>query len=148
MLIPLKQFYCDTCHQVIEEPQDGFIRWYDTGNKYLRFGIYHSGKCLLLKDNYMAREAHLNTFINENYLMANLLSFLDIGKLHQEEYKGTEIADLREYTEIMRRLTIPYYEEARKYWEEAKNDGYFEGASEIWIYAVDNLKNLIEKYGS
>ena len=27
MLKPLKQFYCDSCNQIIEKPKDGWVEW-------------------------------------------------------------------------------------------------------------------------
>ena len=46
----------------------------------------------------------------------------------------------------MRRLTIPYYEEARLYWSRAEADGFFDGANEVWLYMPHNLEALIERY--
>jgi hypothetical protein len=33
--------------------------------------------------------------------------------------------------EFTRRLTVPYYEEAQLYWNQAEQDGLFDGANEI-----------------
>ena len=49
--------------------------------------------------------------------------------------------------ELVRRLTIPHYEEARLYWDKAKQNGFFEGANEIWVYLPNNLRDLIQEYG-
>jgi len=35
---------------------------------------------------------------------------------------------------------------ARLYWNEAIDDGYFDGANEVLIYSVNFLKTLVEKY--
>ena len=86
-------------------------------------------------------------FINDEYQMANILSFLDVGPYHCNTFSGSSINDIREYVELVRRLTIPYYEEARMYWQEALDDGYFTDANEIWIYGTKTLKHLIEEYG-
>ena len=164
MLAPLKQFICDTCGKVINSPEEGWIEWIsklDTEKhtseihsfnivhhyyssplaKPNNEGCYQHGEKLGRSDN------HLDQFINDNHKMANILRMLDIGPYHDPDFKATDIKDLRQYVETVRRLTIPYYEEARLYWDKAKEDGYFDGSNEIWIYSVDNLKYLIEKYG-
>jgi hypothetical protein len=163
MLRPLKQFICDTCRQIINKPEEGWIEWISnrnpkTGtNEIHSFNIVHhsssshlartnSKTCYQHKGKSGRRDIPLNDFINENHKMSNILSMLDVGPYHNPDYKGTEITDLRQYVEIMRRLTIPYYEEARQYWEKAQDDGYFDGCTETGIYGIDSLKLSVEKY--
>lgn len=164
MLIPLKQFICDTCGEIIQKPEDGWVEWISVYNESTKkfnthsyrivhhqsaspkkessyYGCYQHDKAKGRCDN------HLHHFINDEYQMANILSFLDVGPYHCNTFSGTGINDIREYVEFVRRLTIPYYEEARIYWQEALEDGYFEDANEIWIYGTKTLKQLIEKYG-
>lgn len=80
--------------------------------------------------------------------MPFLLHFLDLGDFHQPDFKGPRVADVREWVEFTRRLTIPYYEEARLYWNKAIDAGYFDGANEIKIYTEDFLKGLIDEFGN
>lgn len=80
--------------------------------------------------------------------MAELLQFIDIGAYHELDFAGPHVNDLREWSELARRLTIPYYEQARLFWEQAQSDGYFQDANEILIYTEEFLKELIEKYGN
>ncbi|WP_054749991.1 hypothetical protein [Ruminiclostridium josui] len=56
------------------------------------------------------------------------------------------VADIRKWIDFYRRLQLPYYEEARQYWEEAISDGYFDDANEIYIYLPEKLKRMIEHY--
>ncbi len=164
MLIPLKQFICDTCSEVINSPEEGWIEWISKLDpvKHTReihsFNIVHQYSasplaktnnegCYQHQGKSGRSDNHLNQFISENYKMANILRMLDIGPYHNPVFKGTDITDLRQYVETVRRLTIPYYEEARLYWNKAKEDGYFDGSNEISIYGVENLKYLIEKFG-
>lgn len=79
--------------------------------------------------------------------MAELLRFVDVGEYHEPDFAGPHVTDLREWTELVRRLSIPHYEEARLYWSRARSDGYFDGANEIIIYSEGFLKGMIEKYG-
>ena len=58
------------------------------------------------------------------------------------------VRDVREYVELMRRLALPYYEEARTLWGLATESGFFEGGGdELWVYAPETLKALIARYG-
>jgi hypothetical protein len=164
MLEPLKQFICDTCHQVINSPEDGWIEWISKFSEdkerieshSFRIVHHHSTSpqatpynegCYQHSRKIGRSDSHLHHFLDENYKMANILTFLDIGPYHDPDYKTTEITDMRQYVETVRRITIPHYEEARLYWEHAKEDGYFNGANQLWIYGVENLKILIEEYG-
>ena len=79
--------------------------------------------------------------------MGHLLSFLDEGPIHDPEYSGPRAKDIREFVDIVRRLTIPYYEEARLYWRRAQADGFFSGCGHVAIYQPDTLKLLIDTYG-
>jgi len=160
MLIPLKQFICDKCDQIIEYQVDGNVEWEQiilerapARLENFGFKIIHNSlsspfdDCFFYSHKTNGKFTALNDFQNENQ-MPRLLSFLDAGPHHVPHYLGPEIQNMREFVEFARRLTLPYYEEARTYFQEAETDGYFDGANEIWIYQPDILKNLIEKYSS
>lgn len=163
MLRPLTQFYCDTCGEIINSPEEGWIEWiskydeethsYNTHSFRIVHHYAHSpiayetnAGCYQHDGEICRHDSHLHHFLSEDYKMANILKFLDIGPIHDPDYKGTSLTDIREYVEIVRRLTIPHYEEARKYWAEAREDGFFQDANELWIYGVKNLKQLIDTY--
>ena len=164
MLKSLKQFYCDTCGEIINSPKEGWIEWisnYDEetrSNKTHSFRIVHhythspiatdtNQGCYQHIGEIGRHDSHLHHFLNEDCIMANVLKFLDIGPYHDPDYKETNLPDIREYVELVRRLTIPHYEEARHYWAEAVEGGFFHGANEGRIYNVKNLKQLIAIYG-
>lgn len=155
MLKPLSQFVCDTCRQLIEKPEDGWFEWLEGDDgKAHSFRIVHNGPssprkergCNYRHDTADLMDGDLTDFIGPN--VAALYRFLDAGPYHDPKAKYlSAVRDLREYTEILRRLTLPYYEEARLSWSAAKNDGYFDGANEVWLYMPDTLKTLINRYG-
>ncbi|HLT41763.1 MAG TPA: hypothetical protein VKZ95_03585 [Sphingobacteriaceae bacterium] len=160
MLAPLKQFICDKCNNLIESPADGYVEWEQIilkGNparlENLGFKIIHNSlsspleNCFFYSHSTNGQSSSLIEFLNENQ-MPRLLSFLDAGPHHVPHYLGPEIQNMREFVEFARRLTLPYYEEARTFFHDAETDGYFEGANEIWIYQSEILKNLIDKYSS
>ena len=156
MLKPLSQWMCDYCGQLIAEPEEGYLEWLDDG-KVHDFKIVHhaphspsrpkGGDCYHHTENPHRQDLSLDNYAGDNAL-PSLISFLDVGPYHDPDAKHSpRVADMREFSELMRRLTIPYYEEARLYWSEAEADGFFAGANEIWIYMPENLKDLIEQYG-
>lgn len=157
MLKPLKQFICDTCGQVIEKPEDGWFEWIQVDHtqprhsfrivhhksasprKHLEEGCYQHGNARGRSDD------HLHNILEHELI--HLLYFLDVGPHHDPDAKDPGVQNMREFLEIFRRLTIPYYEEARQYASIAKKDGYFEQANELMVYTEDFLRGLIEKYG-
>ena len=166
MLKPLEQFICDTCGQIIEKPEHGWVEWESKiegdppRQEQWGFKIVHhsphsplkgehkrDGGCYHYTHSSHRSDLHLTDFLGDNQ-MPELLSFLDVGPYHDPDYSGPSIVEMREFVEFARRLTIPYYEEARQYWSDALSDGYFGDANEIWIYLPENLEALINKYGS
>ncbi len=156
MLEPLKQFVCDTCGGTIEKPEDGWVEWlgyYDEQkekliNKDFRI-CHHQSRCMKLANHRHVSDNHLNNMLNDNSMVIQLFSMLDPGpNVSPEHYKGPEVEDIRETIEFLRRLTLPYYEEARQYWSDAIADGYFSGSNEVAAYLPYTLKNIIERYSN
>lgn len=156
-LKPLEQFICDYCGEVIEAPEHGWLEWLvdiDAGFAASDFYVVHHAMysprkpqhCYHHQHDARRHDLYLTQFLDGKG-MARLLKFLDAGPYHEPDYNGPRVADMREFVELMRRLTIPYYEEARLYWDRAERDGFFAGANEIWLYLPDNLETLIERYG-
>jgi hypothetical protein len=159
MLKPLTEFYCDTCHNLIKDISHGYVDWISASSpqtirKDNGFRIIHkqnfsplsgSNGCYIYTGNKDLSSLPLNSFLNDTGII-QLLSLLDVGVYHAAQYKGPTISDMREFVEFFRRLTIPYYEEARLYWQEAENNGDFSGDNEINIYSPDKLKDIIKKY--
>jgi hypothetical protein len=149
---PLEQFICDTCGQIINSIDDGYVEWLSYHDETLNERIakdfriiHHKTKCFKLDHKYGQSTLPLKEFTGTTGLI-HLLKLLDIGPFHEPIYSRPDIKDFREYTEFFRRLTLPYYEEARQWWSEATSDGYLENYNEIPIYFPDNLKRMIEHY--
>jgi hypothetical protein len=77
--------------------------------------------------------------------MPLLLSFLDVWS-SREGCAGPWVQDAREFVELTRRLTVPYYEEARTLWHAARADGFFAGIDETAAYSPATLEALVKKY--
>lgn len=158
MLRPLEQWICDYCGEVIGEPRQGMLEWLhntgDTRRWVAEFRIVHNpaqsakGGCYHHEGKYGRADMHLSEMVGGGGLV-HLLAFIDAGPYHDPQFKhGPEVKDWREFTEVMRRLFVPYYEEARKYWKRAIADEVFDGANEVWVYHPDTSRMLVEKYGS
>jgi hypothetical protein len=142
----LQQWVCDTCGETIEEPEHGWIEWL-TDEDMVAYGfriVHHAphsprrsagGRCQYGRGMMVADEA-LPSFIGADGL-ANFLSLLETNPLK----------DQQEFISLVRRLHIPHYEEARLYWSSAKDDGFFDGANELWPYLQETLLSIIDRYG-
>jgi hypothetical protein len=155
-LKPLQQWICDECGELIKEPRHGYLEWLSgADHKAHGFRIVHhaprsprkpEADCYRYARQAGRRDLDLDWFTGTAGI-PGLLRFLDVGPYHEPTYRGPEVLDIREWTELFRRLHLPYYEEARLHWEDALRDGFFDEANEVWVYLPETLKKLIEKYG-
>jgi hypothetical protein len=157
-LVPLQQWICDSCREVIQRPEDGWLEWvslYHNGahdfrivhhktrsprGEQSRSGCYQHERAVGRKDVALERFAGPDA-------IAHLLTFLDAGYIDPDD-SGPQVKSTRELTELIRRLAIPHYEEARLYWSEAVNAGFFEGANEMSPYRRETLLAIIENFGA
>lgn len=155
-LIPLRQWICDTCGEVIESPRDGWLEWVATDSRHARdFRIVHHRPvsprgehppdgCYQHASERGRQDSHLDSFVGADGL-ARLLSFLDIGYIDPDD-SGPRVESTRELAELTRRHMLPHYEEARLYWSEAVSDGFFDGANEVSPYTQTTLTAIIERF--
>jgi len=54
-----------------------------------------------------------------------------------------KFADMKEFIKVLRRLHLPYYEEARLYWNDALRDGFHDGC----CFDENTLLDIIKNYG-
>ncbi len=154
MLIPLKQWFCDNCGEVINSHNEGWVEWLYPDTKKYGFKIVHhaefspnkpEGNCYFYNDSIGRQDIYLSDFVG-TYQAARILFFLYPGVYHIPEYKGHYIKDIREFAEFVRRLTIPHYEEARLYWSQSIADGLISDQNEVSIFDPNLLKKIVEKY--
>lgn len=137
-LQPLTQWICDHCGDVISSASEGWLEWYQerspngTWSKNKGFRIVHRDPpCIYNERKHMSLE---------NFVEANGLNYL-LSKLGLDA-----IDDVSSYIEIMCRLQIPYYEEARLYHEDAVQDGYFDGENELTRGLQETSVDLLNYY--
>jgi len=139
-LKPLQQFICDECQGVIEKIEDGWVEWFNGHENPIHgFRIVHAsgvsprskegGNCFYPESPYVS-DLHLDVFTGSDGL-AFLLSFFQ-----------RNVSDPNELIEIIRRIHIPYYEEARHYLERA----YYNKIIDNKVYGQEDLKRVIKEY--
>lgn len=139
---PLKQWVCDTCGEIINDVKEGWLEWFtDKDGKKSGFRIVHYLRGCQYNDQVLFHEGKilgdmpLKDFIGPNGL-SYLLVMLDMY----------ELRDRKEVIEIIRRLHVDYYEEARQYWDLAEQDYFFADANEVWPYLPRTCLQIIINY--
>jgi hypothetical protein len=146
-LIPLQQWKCDTCGQIIDGPQAGWVEWLagpTAGTKAHGFRVVHNSNRCQYPSTGRVRDMHLIHLTGSDGL-ATLLALLAPGGRTGDRERG--VADLDEWGELVRRLHVPHYEEARQYWSDADADSFFAGMEARLIYSQATLKSILSQYG-
>ncbi|MCM3063200.1 hypothetical protein MH109_04335 [Bacillus altitudinis] len=134
-----EQWYCDFCGEIIESDKEGMFQWdSDLDLKAINFRIVHHKtvkQCHPKNNERHLSDGHLHWYTGSEGL-SDLLTF-------KHKYK----LDLLEFDEIIRRLHVDYYEEARKYFAISRNNGDEHDVYEIGDYSQAALKSIIRKYG-
>jgi hypothetical protein len=156
---PLEQWLCDTCGRLIEGVAEGYVEWNAEntfGDKEIAkdFHIVHvggrsslgpPGYCFQHQNARGRRDLPMKDFLGPKGI-AQMLSFLDVGTFHLEEYSGHAVGDMREFVELFRRTQLPYYEQARNYFSRAKRDDFLGSPNEIYLFMPQTLKEIIQEY--
>ncbi len=156
-LIPLQQWYCDSCGEIIQEPEHGYLEWRDriVGGRYLKYGfrVVHQTGHTPYKEQRRncyyswterAGDLCLPSFLGSEGI-ARLTSWIDGGEDINEIPLGPTVADMREWTLLFRRLHLPYFEEARRYLAKALREDY-DDCNEVYLYMPDTLKKIIVEH--
>jgi len=148
-LIPLQQWICDKCGQVIVKPEDGWLEWLAAPHTHRRrgFKIVHHTSASPRAEKHGDCYPYSNHPDRQNYHLEPFLGADGLARLSVWVY-SPGVKDLKEWVEMIRRLHVPHYEEARRCWKAAQSDGYFEGLVEEDRYSQDVLQGIIQQYGS
>lgn len=159
-MTPLKQWICDTCGELIEKPEQGWLEWkykHGTPGTVSEFRICHQLLSSPEKDSNREgcyrhagpgrQDNHLHYFVGPDG-MISLLAKLDQGRVIDPDGKSVcGVSDVANWTETFRRLYVPYYEEARQHFDAANGDGFFDGANEVSVFTQEKLQGVIAEYG-
>jgi hypothetical protein len=141
---------CDTCGGAIEKADDGWVEWLlrQSGQKWIGRGLrlVHSfpasprssaAKCQYdenresAHDGSIVNDLALESFLGPDGLM-ELLSFI----------AGGELPTL-EVLEMIKRLHIPGYEEARFHFRSALDEGVFDPNTREGFYTQSDIKAVL-----
>jgi hypothetical protein len=76
--------------------------------------------------------------------LTDLLSFLSCGPIGRERGRPSSASvDMDEFVDLVRRLHVPYYEEARQYFKDPDILSDFPDDIEVYPYLPDTLKEII-----
>ncbi|MGM0948353.1 MAG: hypothetical protein ACQEWT_05820 [Bacillota bacterium] len=139
-----EQWYCDFCGEIIESDKDGMLEWDsfldrdDNQFNAENFRIVHHRsvkQCHPRNNDANLSDGHLYWYTGP----AGLSDLLAIKHRYN--------LDLIKFDEIIRRLHVDYYEEARQYFDESRENGDEFDIYGIGDYSQGALKTIIGKYG-
>lgn len=153
------KFICDKCGGFIDNPREGMVEWVEVeenGRRIVKdFKIVHTLAYSPYKTTregcYHHEYKQGRSDIPLSHFLENkeqyLASFLDLGFMHDPENNiGCRVVDFKEYAELMRRLTIQNYEEARLHLTNALHDCVIGDESDITLFRPDTLERIIDEY--
>jgi hypothetical protein len=152
MLRPLQEWICDACGETIASSADGWLAWRCApgapglpGRLFSDFRVLHRAGCVEPAPD-PASGAPLSGFCGASGIV-RLLVFVDAPRTADPTGAAHGVASGREYAELVRRLTVPYYEEARQYWVSAAADGGRRWGVGLALQTAAQLRALIAAYG-
>lgn len=143
MLTPLKQFVCDVCGKIIENPEAGYVVWHtDVQNLAHGFKVIHKAKC----DDRSCNQSNAVTHFLAEDGLAYMLSFLSTGPVFQNLgfRSRCRVKSLDEFTDLLRRFHTPYYEEVRMYFDDPEVIERLSDENEYSPYTMSMLQKLID----
>lgn len=141
---PLSTWYCDVCHEPIQDVEHGYVIWKsDESSRACHFKIIHQLKCD--QNDYMSSAA-LKDFLGVDGL-TKLLSMISLGPIKGANGDGPyrDVANLDEFVDFIRRVQTPFYEEARRHFSEHDLLEDYTDANEAYPYLQDSLKEIAER---
>ena len=144
-LTPLRQWVCDSCGKVIDKPENGWCEWYTERDISFDIGfriVHHTESCMYDDRTMKQRKLITKDFnLTDGLGAGGLGHFLHMIELSEKGFHNK--VDIVQLVEMMRRLYIPYYEEARLYWNDALRDSFHDGCG----FDENILLDIIENYG-
>ena len=160
---PLQTWICDTCGEpVTSASANGLVVWRDlwpdNPNEYFQqvpqtvpeiydFRIVHqdNGNGTRSCDP-GAKEGFVSSLPLERFLGADgltmMLNWLSVGPL--KGGGGSRITDTDQFVDFVRRVQVPYYEQARPHLNAQQTHDLLSDANEYLPYMTDVLRNIAE----
>jgi len=168
-LKPREQWICDDCGQVIEHATQGMVEWlheddeHDNRKHYGWRIVHHtpasprnpyrpkraklnSECCYKYSHVPHSCSTHLDDFVGPDGL-PRILGMIDRGPLIDKPHDVPHVRNLQEWAEFVRRLALPFYEEARLYWKQAEAAGRLDGErNHVYLYSQEFLRSIIDEF--
>jgi hypothetical protein len=143
---PLAKWQCDNCQQPVTG-ETGFLEWIEEEDlsKPLarRFYIVHNKiGCLHHSEHVGRRDNHLHYYLGTD----GLQKLLEIAGNAARGKRA--VSDMIEFVEIIRRLQVPYFEQARLHFKQYASDQALDDPAPLNWTTVDELKHIAERYGA
>lgn len=141
---PLTKWICDLCGKQIIDTLSGVVAWRTNPQlQYHAFKILHKGACLAGSGSDQFRE--LGAFPGIDGL-SYVLGWLSQGPIARNQGRDMycNVADLDEYADLLRRLYIPHYEQARPYFNDQRVLQYHAQSDEYSPYTVEQFMRLLD----
>jgi hypothetical protein len=142
---PLTTWYCDVCSEKIKGVQKGYVTWKINHELHSHdFKIIHKRTCAF-DDHPVA--VPLRNFVGARGL-SYLLSHLSLGPIMFAcgIQSHRDASNIDEFVDLIRRLQIPYYEEARRKFRNQKMIENFSSATEMYPYLPETLEWIAREY--
>ncbi|MCG4259429.1 hypothetical protein K6W36_02355 [Acetobacter senegalensis] len=147
--MPLTEWRCDKCGGAVDA-HNGWVEW-ESGSVFgpRNFHIVHNSRACSFHDSSpLRKDCHIRDFLGVEGAH-NLQALVQPPSFFVDNFAGGkwQQPDLREFYELCRRLQVPYYEEARPYFNVAYSQGEMDGANETTISSPDFCKRIYDIYG-
>lgn len=143
---PLTKWYCDECGGLIEGAANGYVIWQVMDYNPCNVKIVHHIRCN--RSSSYCGSCALDEYVGHDGL-SHILEWLSAGPIAKIGYGDyCSVTDYDEYVDFVRRVQIPYYEQARRYFLKADVVEYHARSNKVATYQPDELKKMILKFGS
>jgi hypothetical protein len=141
---------CDICGSEIPKPEVGLIIFRESDARPMfDFKIVHKAmapwNCWRKADADGYRASHELSWGLGIDGLSTLLSFLSRGPVNGGGHPDVAPEDLDGYVDLVRRLQVPYYEQARRRFRSSGVREALAGVNEIYPYTLDNLRWAAEQ---
>jgi hypothetical protein len=143
---PPARWLCDTCGEQVTDPAGALVVWRVAdrdggGHAFRDFKIVHKGPCDPESQAGYVMSLEVDRFTGPDGLTM-LLSWLSIGPLKGGGYPRVAPEDLDAYVDLVRRVQLPGYEEARRYFDDPGVREWHGESNEVWPYTVQALREI------
>lgn len=155
MLKPLEEWICDECGEVIQGAENGYLEFLsDQDHRPFEIRLVHTvpasprqrgDGCFAHTEDLRRGDVPLIDFVGPDGLV-HLLSLIDYGPVLQGPGELRPGVRDSSWTEAVRRLHVPHYEDARQYFASAKANGEYADHNEYSPYRQECLQRVIDEY--